>query len=352
MKNLFTTIITLTSLLFIYSPSHAQIKVTPSGDFAIGQNYTSSGFKTEINGERKIALGLTTRHEEGWGWASISDAINPYTKHWIVSQNGYNTAHNFYVYTTGDVYTASSIRAKGDVTAKGKVRAKSFFSLSDASIKENIQPINNSSELIDALNPVYYDYIELYASHEEEEEETLPQIGFIAQEIQEILPQLIDKDDSTGLLRVNYQGIIPLLVKHAQEQNERIELLEEALTQCCEVNMQPMVEPNDDANLLNSEENGDYLHLENQMDNPQSSSLQIVPNPNRGSFDMKSNLPITPEQVLITNLNGQFISNVSKHQASENHVHIDFTDHNSGVYYVHLLQQGKIKQTQKIVVLN
>lgn len=287
----------MTSLLFIHFPSHAQIKVTPSGDFAIGQNYTSSGFKTEINGERKIALGLTTRHEEGWGWASISDAINPYTKHWIVSNNGYQN-HHFFVTTQGIAYV------------------NRLVTLSDASIKENIQPINNSSELIDALNPVYYDYIESYASHEEEEEETLPQIGFIAQEIQEILPQLVNQEDSAGLLRVNYQGIIPLLVKHAQEQNERIELLEGALTQCCEVNMQPMIEPNDDANLLNPEENGDYLHLENQMDNPQSSSLQIIPNPNRGSFDVKSNLSITPEQVLITNLNGQFISNVSTHQAS------------------------------------
>ena len=157
MKKLLTTIIILTSLLFIYFPNYAQIKVTPGGDFAIGQNYvTNQWFKTEINGERKAALALSTRHEEPWGWASISDAFNQYTKHWIVSDNGYSN-HHFFVTTNGAVY------------------ARAYHTLSDQSIKENIQTIDNSSDLISALNPVYYNYKESFAPLANDEEEILHQ---------------------------------------------------------------------------------------------------------------------------------------------------------------------------------
>jgi hypothetical protein len=126
----------LSILIICYNAASAQIKVTPGGDLAIGQNYVSSGFKTEINGERKIALGINTRHNYDWGWAGISNSYQPHTKHWIVSQNGYGK-HNFFVTTEGVAY------------------AKLFWSLSDSSVKTNIKDVHNAGQLISQLKPKY-----------------------------------------------------------------------------------------------------------------------------------------------------------------------------------------------------
>ena len=49
-------------------------------------------------------------------------------------------------------------------------------------------------------------------------------LGFIAQEIREILPELVmESKDSMNTLLMNYQGVIPVLVKAIQEQQKIIE---------------------------------------------------------------------------------------------------------------------------------
>ena len=48
------------------------------------------------------------------------------------------------------------------------------------------------------------------------------QWGFIAQEIKEIFPELVGKDDE-DFLTLNYQGFVPLLTKAVQEQQETID---------------------------------------------------------------------------------------------------------------------------------
>ena len=76
-------ILTLATMIAIATLSFGQIKVSPGGDFCIGQNYsTNRWFKTKINGERKGALGLSTRHEGGGGTIG-----HPFLKQLIQQQN-------------------------------------------------------------------------------------------------------------------------------------------------------------------------------------------------------------------------------------------------------------------------
>lgn len=302
---------------------NAQIKVTPGGDFAIGQNYITSGFKTEINGERKVTLGLNTRQDYGWGWASISKAINPYTKHWIVSQNGYNN-HNFFVYTSGLAF------------------ARTWYTLSDGSIKENIHDINNASELISALKPKYYTYTKEYQLPEGDDTAvSLPSIGFIAQDIQKILPQLVAKEDSAGLLRINYQGIIPLLVKHAQEQDLKIKQLEDALKE--------YIDEMDPTSIANPTIEGYYPVNEDQPLNAEK-AYQAIPNPNTGSFKIQSNLQTSIDDVIVTNLIGELVDVIKTPSDDRTAIHIHFTNPSSGVYIVHIIHQGKIITSQKVLI--
>jgi hypothetical protein len=52
-------------------------------------------------------------------------------------------------------------------------------------------------------------------------------IGFKAQDIKNIYPELVSEDEN-GYLNVNYVEFVPLLIKSIQELQERIRVLEEA----------------------------------------------------------------------------------------------------------------------------
>jgi hypothetical protein len=106
----------------------------------------------------------------------------------------------------------------------------SWNSLSDLRLKANISTLASSSlDQILALNPVTYDWISAVAP-------ATTQIGFVAQEVQAIFPQLVSNsgtsvivnaDGSTttvaNTLGMNYTGLIPPMVRAIQELNLKLE---------------------------------------------------------------------------------------------------------------------------------
>jgi hypothetical protein len=332
--------ITLTILILAFSFSaYAQIKVLPAGDLAIGQNYiTNNDYKVEINGEQKAALALTTRHETPWAWAAVSDAISLSTKHWIVSLNGYYTSHNFWVYSWGEA------------------NAVSYRTWSDASFKQNIRPIENAQSTISLLQPHLYDYIPGFnGSLSYDSAVYTDQPGFIAQELQLVLPHLVNPIDSNGKLGINYQGLIPVVIQCLKDQNARIEELEYNLSMCC-------------ANPINSEyrgqkndfedENG-ILQKQLESDKPilENSPLEIkiIPNPTKGKFDVIiENLqsPNDENNILVTTLAGEKVDVVQIDRKSSSKASIDMSGNRDGIYYVHIISNSQVISSKKVVVIN
>jgi len=54
-------------------------------------------------------------------------------------------------------------------------------------------------------------------------------LALIAQEIQEVLPQIVTLRDS-GYLAVDYQKIVPLLIEAIKELNAKVQKLEDKLS--------------------------------------------------------------------------------------------------------------------------
>jgi hypothetical protein len=109
--------------------------------------------------------------------------------------------------------TAGEIRATGDITA--------FYS-SDIRLKENIQPIQNALEKVESISGNTYDWKEGYDeihSHKGND------VGVIAQEIEEILPQIVTNRDN-GYKAVQYEKIVPLLIEAIKELSAKIKRLE------------------------------------------------------------------------------------------------------------------------------
>ncbi len=89
-----------------------------------------------------------------------------------------------------------------------------WMTTSDIRMKKNVQNIDRGLEDLIHLRPVTFEW-------KESEEKKL---GFIAQEVMEVLPELVGKSDN-DMLAVNTNDMIPILVKAIQELNVKVELL-------------------------------------------------------------------------------------------------------------------------------
>jgi len=144
-----------------------------------------------------------------------------------------------YVYGTGMVlstYKASGGGTFGSGTQNSVVIADttgqaSFindvvaYATSDKRLKENVKPLDNALDKINKINGVEFDWIDgkdEYGNsvHGNEGHD----VGVIAQEIEEVLPEVVTQRDN-GYKAVKYEKIVPLLIEAIKEQQEEIECL-------------------------------------------------------------------------------------------------------------------------------
>jgi len=107
----------------------------------------------------------------------------------------------------------------GEIVASADIVA---FSASDIRLKENIVPIENALSKIESISGNTYDWKEGY---EEIHSHKGNDVGVIAQEIEEILPQIVTNRDN-GYKAVQYEKIIPLLIEAIKELSVKIKGLE------------------------------------------------------------------------------------------------------------------------------
>jgi hypothetical protein len=116
----------------------------------------------------------------------------------------------------------------GNIKVVGNVTAAAVYASSDYRIKSNIQLLSDTSYSIDLLNPITYINAKLGRQD----------IGFIAHEVQEHLPFLVNGEkDGAEYQSVNYTGIIGLLTNEIQELkkqnivlNEKIKNIEDRIS--------------------------------------------------------------------------------------------------------------------------
>jgi len=99
-----------------------------------------------------------------------------------------------------------------------QIDAKEINIISDRRKKKNIKYNPISSDKLDDINVVSFEYKGENENH----------IGFIAQEIEELYPQLVKKDEH-GYLSVKYLEIIPLLIDYNKNLKKKIIDIEEKI---------------------------------------------------------------------------------------------------------------------------
>jgi len=100
----------------------------------------------------------------------------------------------------------------GNVVSSGIVTAQDFDALSDQKYKENVTTVNNALLKVEQMRGVKFNW----------KESGSPSYGVIAQELQEVLPELVHGNDPKT---VNYNGIIGVLIEAIKELKAEIEEL-------------------------------------------------------------------------------------------------------------------------------
>ncbi|MGB0376040.1 MAG: tail fiber domain-containing protein, partial [Flavobacteriaceae bacterium] len=133
----------------------------------------------------------------------------------------------------GDVEIKDDLTVSGDLTVGGSGTVGGSAITSDIRLKSNIEPSPYGLGAVIALQP------KIYLKFKTPAKEILIQkeIGFIAQEVNEIIPEIVRESfDKTGILSLNYNAFIPVLTKAIQEQQEQIEAQQRQLnTQATEI---------------------------------------------------------------------------------------------------------------------
>ena len=96
-----------------------------------------------------------------------------------------------------------------------------FTTTSDIRLKENFEPMSNALEIVSQLNGLYYTWKKDAGTDKPRK------LGFIAQEVEKVIPELV-KTDSEGMKSVDYVSVIPVLVealKHQQKQIDELKAL-------------------------------------------------------------------------------------------------------------------------------
>jgi hypothetical protein len=209
---------------------------SPSYPFEINQDSDNYGFM--LNAPSGNTWGSTIGFKSNIGNGNITNnglfqldgdgamVFRTYQNQMYFDDFDVNGVINFRIGGEYGIKKGISLNNQGNLYVDGTVSSAGTVLTSDIRLKNNILPIKNSLHLINQLNPVSYNKKISLSSNDY----SISENGFIAQELQKILPDLVHESaDKDKLLSVNYTAIIPILTKGIQEQQLEIEKLKREL---------------------------------------------------------------------------------------------------------------------------
>ncbi|MBO6515315.1 MAG: tail fiber domain-containing protein [Bacteroidia bacterium] len=172
------------------------------------------GYKSRVEGSYSVGLGYQTRVDHNNSLA--------------IGSNATTTANNqlFAKFTGGYRFETNSGGSSGAYLSSG---AGTWASISDRRAKQDIEDISYGLSHIMNLRPSTYKY----------KGGELQSLGFIAQEVREVIPEVVNvPENKEEMMSVRYTELIPVLTRAIQELNQKVENLESENKALKEVNTQ------------------------------------------------------------------------------------------------------------------
>jgi len=205
--------------------SFSQLKIIQNGN--VGINNDSPAYNLDVNGTVHLSNGgsYTELSYDSYGFYPTYD----YTVMLGMPNNRFSNVNAVY----GNF--------ANDVTAYNGYFYDVIY-MSDKAVKTNIADLPKITERLYNLRPVNYNLLKQVKAPADGKQsaaggnqafqtvqDTTKHIGFIAQEVKELFPELVAQNKE-GLLGIKYTELIPVLVQALKEQNEKIKSLEERIS--------------------------------------------------------------------------------------------------------------------------
>ena len=192
--------------------STAMGNYTTASEFAstaMGNNTTASGHHSTAMGRNTVASDYASvvigQYNSSGSTATSATSFSTSAPAFVIGNGTGNSSRSdaFKVMFNGDATVSNDLTVNGDVTVS-----------SDARLKANIVSLGATlSKLLNIDGKTYT-----------VKKNGAQKIGVLAQDIQEVFPELVSEDNE-GMLSVNYQGFIPVLINALKEQQKEIEYL-------------------------------------------------------------------------------------------------------------------------------
>jgi hypothetical protein len=165
------------------------------GDYSIATGHTTIArdFATVVIGQYNSSGSSATSANSYFSFSTSAPAF--------VIGNGADSSNKsdaFKVMFNGDTTVSNDLTVSGDVVIS-----------SDARLKSNIVSLGSTLPKLLQIDGKSY------------EMKGKQKIGVLAQEIQEVFPELVSEDDNE-MLAVNYQGLVPVLINALKEQDAKL----------------------------------------------------------------------------------------------------------------------------------
>lgn len=256
----------------------------------------------------------------------------------------------------------------GDVFINGTGSSPSgIFTTSDRTIKKDIKAISNASDILSQIKPKTYHLDSKNVPQLKMDEKRL-QYGVIAQELEEILPDLVkevavisdfDNDrkplhDLKTLKSVNYTGLIPILVAGFNEQKAALEQQQQLVAD---------LNKKIDAlqKLIENQNNPDVKTANGSISNPAINVVvsdkaannldQNRPNPFGESTTISFNITsgFKTAQISFSTEDGKVIKTIDIKTPGQGSINVLASDLTAGLYSYSLIIDGRITDTKKMI---
>ena len=177
-----------------------------TGSAMLASSAPSTGKYLYINGDNKYYLYYSATGEFG-----ISNAASPYTSFTV--SNAHDVSATSFPSRAASNATAFKTTDGNFVTTNGQMTAQSFNATSDRRLKENIVDYICEKSILD-LPVKKFDFIEGSRN----------QIGCIAQDLQEICPEIVHEGDD-GYLSIQESKIVYLLLDEVKRLRKEVDEL-------------------------------------------------------------------------------------------------------------------------------
>ncbi len=252
-------------------------------------------------------------------------------------------------YTPGSTPIYSSETGTTNVenpfTFNVNLKAPKYLTTSDARCKKNIEPIESLGKGLYELTPVSYvlsipnENESLSASKSSKATQASSPVtyGFLAQEVREVYPDLV-YEDSIGMLSLDYDGFIPLLVDEIKNLNARIEKQEEIIASLTT-----------DAGAKKTK---GTAGIESLYGNDNVVLMQNRPNPFKATTEIKCHLPqeVSEAFICIYDLNGRQQMRLDLRERGDVAVTVSGSSLQPGMYIYSLIADGREADSKRMIL--